>query len=128
MLETRKAKMIVNKSGSGNSIFRATLPNSWIRQMGLSEDNRNLKLEFDGKVITIKNNEEVEQMKKELIEQLKKDNTIEQLQEVGKIDIDCIDEDLELLIEVLEEEFQIKTEIKDLIGGRYLVNLDYRGD
>ena len=65
-------------------------------------------------------------MKKELIEQLKEDKTIEQLQEVGKINIDCIDEDLGLLIEVLKEEFHIKTEIQNLVGGQYLVNLDYK--
>lgn len=66
-MEKRKARMIVNRSGSGNSTFRATLPNSWIRQMGLSEDNRNLKLEFDGKVITIKNNEEEIKMLERLL-------------------------------------------------------------
>jgi len=66
--------------------------------------------------------------KKELIEQLKKDNTIEQLEEVGKINIDYIDEDLELLIAVLKEEFKIEAELQDLIGGRYLVNLGYQGD
>lgn len=52
-METRKAKMIVNKSGSGNSTFRATLPTSWIREMGLSEDVRGLKLTFDGEKIII---------------------------------------------------------------------------
>ena len=61
-----------------------------------------------------------------LIEQLKKDNTIEQLQEIGKINIDYIDEDLEMLIDVLEKNFSIKTEIQDLVGGRYLVNIDYK--
>lgn len=59
--------------------------------------------------------------KKELIENLKENNIIEQLEEVGKINIDFIDEDLELLIEVLEEEFRIKTEIQNLIGSQYLV-------
>jgi|BioPla2DNA2_1021312.scaffolds.fasta_scaffold54522_3 hypothetical protein len=66
-------------------------------------------------------------MKKELIEQLKENNIIEQLQEVGKINIDYIDCDLGLLIEVLEEDFYIKTEIQNLVGCQYLVNLDYKG-
>ena len=63
-----------------------------------------------------------------LIEQLRKDNTIEQLEEVGKINIDYIDEDLEMLVEVLEKEFSIETEIRSLIGGRYLINTGYKGD
>ena len=54
MSETRKAKMIVNKSGSGNYIFRATLPSSWIRKMELSETVRELEIIFDGEQITIK--------------------------------------------------------------------------
>ena len=62
----------------------------------------------------------------DLIEQLKKDNTVEQLQEIGKINIDYIDEDLEMLIDVLDKTFSIKTEIQDLVGGRYLVNIDYK--
>ncbi|WP_353096269.1 hypothetical protein [Tissierella praeacuta] len=62
-MEVRKAKMIVNKSGSGNSTFRATLPNSWIRQMGLNEDVRGLILEFDGEKITIRNSGEENEQK-----------------------------------------------------------------
>ena len=53
-MEVRKAKMIVNKSGAGSSTFRATLPTSWIREMGLSEEIRELILGFDGKKIIIK--------------------------------------------------------------------------
>jgi len=63
-----------------------------------------------------------------LIEQLKTDNTIEQLEEVGKINIDYIDEDLEMLIDVLDKHFNIKAEIQSLIGGRYLINTGFKGD
>ena len=52
-------------------------------------------------------------------------NIIEQLKEVGKINIDYIEGDLEKVIEALEN-FGIKTEIQDLFGGRYLVNLGYK--
>lgn len=58
--ETRKAKLIVNSSGTGSSTFRATLPTKWIRKMGLGEDTRNLKLKFDGKkIIILKENSEL---------------------------------------------------------------------
>ena len=50
--------MVVNKSGAGNSTFRATLPTKWIREMGLDENTRNLKLKFDGeKIIILKEND-----------------------------------------------------------------------
>ena len=61
--------------------------------------------------------------REKMIEDLRLDKTIEILTETGKIDIDSINEDLIMLIEVLEEEFNINTEIQNLIGGQYLVYL-----
>lgn len=52
-MENRKAKMVVNKSGSGSYTFRATLPSAWIRKMGLNESERDLKLSFDGERIIV---------------------------------------------------------------------------
>ena len=43
-MEKRKAKMIVNESGSGSATFRATLPTKWIKDMDLGEDERKLKI------------------------------------------------------------------------------------
>ena len=60
-----------------------------------------------------------------IINEVMYDNTLELLTEAGKINIDYIDADLALLLEVLENEFDMSVEIQDLIGGRYLVNLDY---
>lgn len=60
-LESREAKLIVNKAGSGSTTFRSTLPQTWIRQMGLSEENRNLVLSFDGKKITIENKDDIDE-------------------------------------------------------------------
>ena len=52
-MEQRQAKLIVNKAGSGSLTTRATLPIIWIKAMGLGEDDRELKLTFDGKKIII---------------------------------------------------------------------------
>lgn len=57
-METRKAKLIANKSGgnaSANSYtFRATIPTAWIKEMGLNIEERDIQLSFDGKEVTIK--------------------------------------------------------------------------
>ena len=58
-----------------------------------------------------------------IIKDLQENKTIEILTEQGKINIDSIDEDLIMLIEVLEEVFNIETEIQNLVGGQYLVYL-----
>lgn len=57
MLEIERKILSANKGGSGGVTYRVALPVHWIRKMGLGEDVKNLKLEFDGEVITIKNNE-----------------------------------------------------------------------
>lgn len=41
------------KSGCGSTTTRVTLPISWIKQMGLSPDNRQVTAKFDGKKIEI---------------------------------------------------------------------------
>ena len=61
--------------------------------------------------------------REKMIKDLREDKTIELLKEKGKINIDFIDCDLMMLIEVLETEFNINTEIQNLIGGQYLVYL-----
>lgn len=53
-MEERKAKLIINRSGSGSLTTRATLPITWIKEMGLNENERNLLLKFDGEEIIIK--------------------------------------------------------------------------
>lgn len=71
-----------------------------------------------------KNKKEVNKMLREkIIKDLQEDKTIELLTEQGRINIDSINEDLGMLIEVLEAEFNVKTEIQNLIGGQYLVYL-----
>lgn len=48
-MESRKAKLKVDrrKTGTGGTTFRATLPTKWVREIGLSEDNRNMVITFD---------------------------------------------------------------------------------
>lgn len=48
-MEKREAKLIVNKSGgtSYGNTFRATLPSSWVRKMGLGEEEKYILLEFN---------------------------------------------------------------------------------
>lgn len=57
MKETRIAKVNINKKGgtaSKNAVgYKITIPNAWIGEMGISENDRDVRLVFDGKIITI---------------------------------------------------------------------------
>jgi hypothetical protein len=59
-VEIRSAKIIHGKGGSGSSTFRATLPTNWIQKMGLGQEKRDIRLEFDGETITIRRDEDEE--------------------------------------------------------------------
>lgn len=54
-MEVRRGKLIKNirNKGSGGTTFRATLPTLWVRKLGLSEEVRNIILEFDDDKIII---------------------------------------------------------------------------
>ena len=56
-METRRAKLIVNKSGGTVSekskTYRVTIPNSWVEQLGLNDNCRDIELAFDGNKIII---------------------------------------------------------------------------
>ena len=60
-MEERVAKLVLSKSStSGSSTLRATLPTKWIRDMGLGEEERFVKLSYDeeSKKIIIEKGEE----------------------------------------------------------------------
>ena len=84
-MQTKKAKLIATKGGSGSSTFRVAVPTRWIRGMGLGEETKNLKLEFDGNKIIITNNEEEATMLNKLLE-VAKIEIVREMNEVGFID------------------------------------------
>ena len=56
IMEERTAKILFNKSGGtagkGGVTNRITLPTLWIKKMGITENNREVKLSFvDDKII-----------------------------------------------------------------------------
>lgn len=56
-MERRTVKLLINRAGgtaSKNSkTYKVSLPTTWINELNLSEENKNLELSFDGKQIII---------------------------------------------------------------------------
>ena len=56
-MDKRNTKLIVNKSGGtsskGGKTYRITIPNTWVEQLGLSENRRDITVAFDGDRIII---------------------------------------------------------------------------
>ena len=46
-MEVRKMNIIFNKSGSGSINTKISLPVTWIKQMGITKENREVVAEFD---------------------------------------------------------------------------------
>lgn len=60
-LESRELRLSYNRSGAGNISARVTIPITWAREMGLSQEFPAVIASFDGEKITIETNEEVNQ-------------------------------------------------------------------
>ncbi len=56
-MEKRAGKIIIQTPGGtaakGSYTYKLSIPSSWIKEMGLSEDNRQVELFFDGTTISI---------------------------------------------------------------------------
>ena len=59
-MEKRKLRVIFNKSGSGSTTTRLTLPKTWIDQLGVKEWDKVVDVSFDGEKIVIKRTKENE--------------------------------------------------------------------
>ena len=106
-MEIRKAKMVVGKGGSGSSTFRATLPATWVRQMGLGEEKRNIKLTFKNNEITIENNEEETEMLNQILEDAKS-KIQNEMNKVGYIDdTDMADRFVDNLARGYEDKYEL---------------------
>ena len=58
MSEKRILRCLINKaggnSGAGSKTYRTTLPATWMKELGVSEADRELELTFDGEKIIIR--------------------------------------------------------------------------
>lgn len=56
-MEEKRARVIFNKSGgtagSGGITNRITIPTKWIKEMGITEEQREVNISFDGEKIMI---------------------------------------------------------------------------
>lgn len=61
-MEKRKLRVIFNKSGSGSTTTRLTLPKTWIDQLGVKEWDKVVDVSFDGEKIVIEKTKENENL------------------------------------------------------------------
>lgn len=65
-MEQRKGKVIIHSSGGtatkGSNTYKLTLPSVWMKEMGISEQDREVELFFDGNTISISKHLEPSQL------------------------------------------------------------------
>ena len=62
MLEQRKINMMFQKGGSGSVTTRLAIPKSWVDKMGVTQDEREVIVEFDGERITVRKMNEMDRL------------------------------------------------------------------
>lgn len=100
-METRKANVIVGNAGGNtgksSNNYKISIPNQWINEMGISKDNREVSISFDGEKIMISKKETFDEFisrKKVLKHSLKIFEFIERQSVLTKICADFTDETL----------------------------------
>ncbi|MEG0180782.1 MAG: AbrB/MazE/SpoVT family DNA-binding domain-containing protein [Peptostreptococcaceae bacterium] len=56
-MEKRDLKVLFTKGGSGSITNKITLPTTWVREMGITEDDKAVEVTFQNGVISIKKKE-----------------------------------------------------------------------
>lgn len=67
MKEYLENKITVNRSGTGGITYRISVPTAWADKMGISEEERDLILTFDGEEIIVKKNKEAIKVENEML-------------------------------------------------------------
>ena len=52
-LQSKQSNIHFNKNGQGRTGTKITLPLNWVKSLGISEENKEINLKFDGYRITI---------------------------------------------------------------------------
>lgn len=62
-IETRERNIIIGKAGGNASVnsktYKVSIPSTWMVEMGIDEENREVILAFDGEEITIRRSKNV---------------------------------------------------------------------
>ena len=57
-MEERKAKILINRAGGNAGAqskgYRVALPSAWMKSLGITENDREVLLQFDGECITLR--------------------------------------------------------------------------
>lgn len=62
MLEQRKINMMFQKGGSGSVTTRLAVPKSWVDKMEVTQDEREVIVEFDGERIMVRKMNEMDRL------------------------------------------------------------------
>lgn len=100
-METRKVNVIVGKAGGNtgelSNNYKISIPNQWVKKLGISKDNREVNISFDGEKIMISKKENFAEFlnrKKVMRHSLKIFEFIDQQSITTKICADFTDETL----------------------------------
>lgn len=61
-MEKRQINMMFQKGGSGSVTTRLAIPKSWVDKMGVTQEEREVVVEFDGERITVRKMNEADKL------------------------------------------------------------------
>ena len=102
MKEYRNANVMFQKSGSGSISTRIALPKKWVDKMGVTQDEREVIVEFDGERITVRKMNEMDRLMERIDREIERKmmDTGRMGTETVTVEIHLSDEEKEMFREI----------------------------
>ena len=115
MLEQRKINMMFQKGGSGSVTTRLAIPKSWVDKMGVTQDEREVIVEFDGERITVRKMNEMDHLMERIDREIER-----KMMDTGRMGTETITVEIHLS----NEEKEMFREIEKYDSEHYFWELD----
>lgn len=101
-MEKRKINMMFQKGGSGSITTRIAIPKKWVDKIGVTQDEREVIIEFDGERIVVRKMTDMERLMERIDETIEKEQmrTGASGAELVRVEITLTDEEKELFQDI----------------------------
>ena len=114
-MEKRQINMMFQKGGSGSVTTRLAIPKSWVDKMGVTQDEREVIVEFDGESIVVRKMNEMDRLMERIDREIER-----KMMDTGRMGTETVTAEIHLS----DEEKEVFREIEKYDSEHYFWEFD----
>lgn len=114
-MEKRQINMMFQKGGSGSVTTRLAIPKSWVDKMGVTQDEREVIVEFDGERIVVRKMNEMDRLMERIDREIER-----KMMDTGRMGTETVTAEIHLS----DEEKEMFREIEKYDSEHYFWSFD----